>query len=151
MDPLSLNHSGISSNGSGNGNEGSSSAAAAGSGQTASTLQSLNTSADLLLRLSAYNLHQIQQQQQQQQQQPQQVPPQQAQPHHTQFQLVSQPVQQQPPYFPFTFTPNSMAVMSNSGTATPPNTGSVRPSTFSDRERQIKRRTKTGMSVFGKV
>ena len=149
MDPLSLNHGGISSsNGSGNGNEGSSSAAAAGSGQTASTLQSLNTSADLLLRLSAYNLHQIQQQQQQQ---PQQVPPQQAQPHHTQFQLVSQPVQQQPPYFPFTFTPNSMAVMSNSGTATPPNTGSVRPSTFSDRERQIKRRTKTGMSVFGKV
>ena len=141
MDPLSLNHSSSS-----NGNEGSSSAAAAGSGQTASALQSLNTSADLLLRLSAYNLHQIQQQQPQ----PQQVLPQQAQPHHSQFQLVSQPVQQQP-YFPFTFTPNSMAVTSNSGTATPPNTGSVRPSTFSDRERQIKRRTKTGMSVIHKV
>jgi Tfp pilus assembly protein PilV len=107
------------------------------------TLQSLNHSADLLLGLSAYNLHQVQQQQllqQQQQQQQQRQQQQQQQQQNTQFQLVPQQPQN---FFPFTFTANHMAVTSNSGTASPPNSGSARPS-YSDRERQIKRRTKTG-------
>ena len=142
MDPIRLN----------DGRNGNGSDGFGGQAQQA-TLQNLNNSADLLLSLSAYNLHQVQQQQllqQQQQQLPQQqttqfqlIPQQQQQPPTTQFQLLSQQ-QQQPTFLPFTFPSNTMAVTSNSGTASPPNSGS-----YPDRERQIKRRTKTGLSIYG--
>jgi glucose/arabinose dehydrogenase len=147
MDPIRLNDGR-----NGNGND--------GFGGQQTTLQSLNNSADLLLSLSAYNLHQVQQQQQQQQlllqqqQQSQQqntqfqlIPQQQQQPPTTQFQLIPQQQQQQA-FLPFTFPANTMAVTSNSGTASPPNSGSVGHS-YPDRERQIKRRTKTGLSIYG--
>jgi hypothetical protein len=99
---------------------------------SSSSSSTSNSAAFLLQQLGEYGLLQI----------PQQQPPH---PPQQQFQLItSQQQQQQQQQFP----------MASTMTATMPattNTSSIIPRQYTDRERQIKRRTKTGMKIFRNV